>query len=73
MKTLVSALMLTVLAGTSGAFALPPIPSKIDTGYSDNQQTGDDANYRSIGYQSEAYRNEANGSARVLNPFHHED
>ncbi len=72
MKTLVSATLLTVLAGTSGAFALPPIPSSIDTGYSDNEQAGDDANYRSSGYQSELYRDDANGSATGLNPFHPE-
>ena len=70
MKKLVSALLFTVLAGTSGAFALPPIPSSIDTGYSDNEQAGDEANYRSSGYQSERYRDNANRSATGLNPFH---
>jgi len=70
MKTLVSAILLTVLTGTSGAYALPPIPSSIDTGYTDNEQAGDDANYRSSGYQAELYRDDANGSVTELNPFH---
>lgn len=62
MKTLASAILLTVLAGTGAAFALPPIPSSIDTGYSDKEQAGDDANYRSSGYQAEVYRDDTNGS-----------
>jgi hypothetical protein len=46
MKTLVSAALLTVLAGTSAAFALPPIPRSIDTGYSYKTPIDAHATYR---------------------------
>ncbi|MGJ8573172.1 MAG: hypothetical protein ACSHXI_21005, partial [Hoeflea sp.] len=66
MKTLVSAALLTVLSGTSASFAIPPIPSSIDTGYSDEATESKDTNFRFDNDQAAAYKVDANGSLDLL-------
>jgi len=69
MKTLVSAALLTVLSGTSAAFAISPIPSSIDTGYSDEATASKDTNFRFDNDRAANYKVNSDGSLELLNRF----
>ena len=73
MKTLVSAALLTVLAGTSAAFAIQPIPGSLDTGYTQKAPAGslvDHRFYDRFGNdQAETYKVNSDGSLELLNRF----
>ena len=70
MKTLVSAALLTVLAGTSAAFAIQPIPGSIETGYTDKAPAGSIVDHRFYDRfgndQVETYQVKADGSLQLL-------
>ncbi|WP_417412478.1 hypothetical protein [Hoeflea sp.] len=70
MKTLISAALLTVFAGTSAAFAIQPIPGSIDTGYTDKAPAGSVVNHRFYDQfgndQAETYQVKADGSLELI-------
>ena len=70
MKTLVSAALLTVLAGTSAAFAVQQIPGSIDTGYTEKAPAGSVVNHRFYDQfgndQAETYKVKSDGSLELI-------
>ena len=71
MKTLVSAALLTVLAGTSAAFALQPIEGSIENGgYTDKAPAYSIVNHRFYDRfgndQAETYRVSSDGSLELV-------
>ena len=73
MKTLVSATLLTVLAGTSAAFAIQPIPGSLDTGYTQEAPAGTSVSHRFYDRfgndQVETYQVKSDGSLELINRF----
>jgi|GEM_PF-6532330 len=66
MKTLISAVLLTVLAGTSAAFAIPPIPRSIDIGYTEKAPVDTQMNYRLGNNQAEIRKVNTESSLELL-------
>ena len=66
MKTLISAALLTVLAGTSAAFAIPPIPRSIDIGYAEKAPADTQTNYRLGNNQAEIRKVSTDGNLKLL-------
>ncbi|WP_339763968.1 hypothetical protein [uncultured Hoeflea sp.] len=66
MKTLISAVLLTVLAGTSAAFAIPPIPRSIDIGYTEKAPVDTQMNYRLGNNQAEIRKVSTDSSLELL-------
>ncbi|WP_417412472.1 hypothetical protein [Hoeflea sp.] len=66
MKTLISAALLTVLAGTSAAFAIPPIPRSIDIGYEEKAPADTQTNYSLGNNQAEIRNVSTDGNLKLL-------